>query len=462
VESDIERLRGYSRNINLFWLVILFFSLLIATLSTFLPAPRLLGQPRGWAMLALTLAFALVYWRGFWWSTSRNRYSYWRERVCKPNAIHWGIVLAWALLLGTTVALILLSSNYAWLLFSVYGMSFAVMPLPRSLVLSVPTALIMFTIFGWLPKDTRPETLLATASSVLTFVIISFISYLPYMLLMGRFERERVYAELQRSHRELAEAHRQLEASAARDRELAVLRERGRLARDMHDTLGHSLVLIAVKLEAAQRLRSVDATRADHEIGATQEIVRNTMMELRTSIADLRSAQPPAEPLGEALARLAYEAGARAGWQVTCDVAPEVGPLDVQTAEALLRMGSEALANVERHAHARAVRLVLAREGCAVVLRVEDDGVGILSTNPPREPAPARTPAAVAAAGGKVPGWSAATDSEAPVEISSPPGHYGIRGMRERVSALGGTFAIGPASAGKGTAVEARVPAGSL
>ena len=110
-------------------------------------------------------------------------------------------------------------------------------------------------------------------------------------LLRGRFQRERMFLELQQSHHELEEAHRQLEQAAEHERELAVLRERGRLARDMHDTLGHSLALMTVKLEAAQRLRAVNPDRADHEVAATQAIARDALAELRTAIADLRDAR---------------------------------------------------------------------------------------------------------------------------------------------------------------------------
>jgi len=89
----------------------------------------------------------------------------------------------------------------------------------------------------------------------------------------------------------------------------------------------------------------------------------------------------------------------------------------------------------------------LRREGDDIVLIVADDGVGILTTNPP----PAR-----AAGDGASDGEDAIPDC--------PPGHYGIAGMRERVRALGGAFRIGPsAPAGpargrRGTVVEARVP----
>jgi signal transduction histidine kinase len=205
-------------------------------------------------------------------------------------------------------------------------------------------------------------------------------------------------------------------------RVLAVLRERGRLARDLHDTLGHTLVLVAVKLEAARRLREVDAARADCELAATQEIVRQAMADFRASLDALRAPSQGCEPLALALARRAREAGQRAGWRVIFDVSPEMGGLNDRVHEALLRVGGEALTNAERHAGARTLRLTLQpAPDDTVLLRVADDGVGF--------------------------------DLERQAS-----GRYGIVGMRERVEALRGCFSI-EAGAEGGTVVEARVPA---
>lgn len=124
----------------------------------------------------------------------------------------------------------------------------------------------------------------------------------------------------------------------------------------------------------------------------------------------------------------------------------------------MLRVGLEALTNVEHHARAHSVRLELRRECDDVVLRVIDDGQGVLLTNPPSAP--------VAAASFAQARNESATErlsqAQTPV-ITSAPGHYGITGMRERVTALGGRFHIGPADEqGHGTIVEARVPAPAL
>lgn len=225
---------------------------------------------------------------------------------------------------------------------------------------------------------------------------------------------------------ELRRAKEELERSAAQAEELAVLRERTRLAREMHDSLGHALVLVNVKLEAAERLYARDAGRGAAELGETRALVRGAMADLRRSLENLRAPLPGGQDLAPALRRLAEEVGARARLGVTVEIAPDLDlpALAPELATALWRVAREALTNVERHAAAASVALALCKRGELIVLRVTDDGSGIPPAAPPR------------------------------------PGHYGITGMRERVAALGGALRI-QGRPGGGTVVEAYLPLGA-
>lgn len=466
MSGQIERLRRTGHNMALFWVGIMCVGLAISTFAAFVGRPELLHDWRGPAILVLVAAFAAWYWFGFrvlgagkasFGMMSRDNDEYWRQ--CFGGAerrIHWQSVAYWAVMLAINLALIAFDANFKWVLFAVYGISMFVMTLPQSLWLTVPTVAVIFITLGWIPRSFSPEDWVGFLSGLLIFVIYSATAYMPIFLIRSRFARERMFEQLAQSHRELEEAHQQLAEAAVRDRELAVLRERARLGRDMHDTLGHSLALVAVKLEAAQRLRPVDPDRADHEVVATQTIAREALSELRAAIANLRGPLVASISLGEALSRDARDAAARASWQIVCDVASEASPREERAYEALLRVGSEALANAERHAAASAVRLSLVREGDDVVLRVRDDGVGILATNPPRVASAVRAGAVTADGMGAAP---QELSPASPGEISSPNGHYGITGMRERITSLGGQFAIGPDNDGRGTLVEARIPA---
>ena len=208
---------------------------------------------------------------------------------------------------------------------------------------------------------------------------------------------------------ELKQAKRELESSRQRDAELAVLRERERIARDMHDSLGHALVALTVQLEAVQRLYRVDPERASAQVDQIKTLTRESMDALRRSIAGLRASGLEGRTLGAALTQFCVTVGERSHLDVRCAVASALPELRPELADALWAVAQESLVNVERHARARHVDVTLqpaAGQPGWVELLVRDDGVDI-----------------------------AAGDLE-------QAGHFGVRGMRERMDTLGGVFEI--------------------
>ena len=424
--NELDRLIRRQFWLKLFWMVVTVGLLIFCLASASARTTGLFATWRGAALLLLSAAYA---WRVGWpvWR------SWFHPRLMLPSAEPWHAMRVWGVTLLLTLALFALDPIMGWLCYPLFGMAFTMFEMP----LAVAPGLVSFLLIPATVVANGYATIaeLATPGSLggwaLAFGGYGALTYWPAKMMRDRIRREISMAELEQVHGELQQAHRELEASAEREREMAVLRERGRLARDMHDTLGHALVLIAVKLEAARRLREVDAVRADHELEVTQQIVRDAMTELRASLAALRSPVLERESPGRMLAEFAHEAGQRAGWHVIYDVATDLGDLDEETREALLRVGAEALTNVERHAHARTVTVTLKREGeseadGSIVLRVTDDGVGLAHQE----------------------------DSAAPLVATG----YGITGMRERITALGGRLSVGHGAA-RGTVVEARIPA---
>jgi signal transduction histidine kinase len=220
---------------------------------------------------------------------------------------------------------------------------------------------------------------------------------------------------------QLCAALEELAASAAQREELAVLRERARLARAMHDDLGHALALVSVRLEVAQMLYGRDPERGASELEGTRALVRATTADLRRALADLREPSPAFDRLPEAIQRLADDARARSGLHVECALDAELQPLAPEAREALWYVAREALLNVERHASAQRAVLTLARQGADVLLSVADDGVGL-----------------------------------SPADLGRH-AHYGVIGMRERISAVGGQLELFY-NRPSGTVVQARLP----
>jgi len=103
-----------------------------------------------------------------------------------------------------------------------------------------------------------------------------------HRLVVTSAERAKLIQQLQAAQRELEAAHQ-------REAEISVLRERERLARDLHDSLGHGLVTLNVQLEAAQRLYTVDPAKASALMEEMKNLTRTSMEQLRRSLAGLRT-----------------------------------------------------------------------------------------------------------------------------------------------------------------------------
>jgi signal transduction histidine kinase len=220
---------------------------------------------------------------------------------------------------------------------------------------------------------------------------------------------------------ELAAAKHELELARNREIEFATLRERERLARDLHDNLGHALVTLTVQLEAAQRLLSVDLPRAAQALEEMKTLSRSSTDALRRSLDNLRAPSLGDHSLTQTLESLCADVGRRTALKVDCQIAAGADALPSAVSESLWRVAQEGLTNIERHARAGQAAVRLDLQPQLVVLRVSDDGIGL------------------------------------PPDAENKPGHYGLRGLRERVEGVGGTFSLTTAAA-RGTVVEARVP----
>ena len=190
------------------------------------------------------------------------------------------------------------------------------------------------------------------------------------------------------SFRNIVYRHRLAQAQAEKEK-LAQLAERERIARDLHDLLGHTLSVIVLKSELAARLAERDPARAAAEIREVEQISREALGEVRAAVRGYRGSGLNAE-LGRS--KVALDA---AGVRLEYEGEPLTLPAPVEyVMEMALR---EAVTNVVRHASARSCRLRLGRVGDCFELEVKDDGVGGLG-----------------------------------------PEGSGLTGMRERVRALGG------------------------
>ena len=433
VQTEIEQAnerfwRSFSR-MNYIWIAISLATLIIAAKSTFQAHPAYMHDWHLFAVVALSLVVMGIYVLALF-----------IHSIFKNRQLDWPLPLFLALpfWLGLYIGFLLLSlidNSFSWGFFIVMGVSYGLFASWR-LIVAILIVFVTFDLF---------EGILAWPVSQIDFgglfgVGIAFFSFTVFAIVVQRligerYERNQLLQQLAQAHSELEEAHRRLAESVAQEQELAVLRERTRLAREMHDTVGHALVLISIKLEAARRLRERDPQRCDVELEATAEVARSTMNDLRASIANLRSPVLEREPASRALAAYAREMAQRAGLQVTCDLHPDIEGLSAPVEETVWKVGQEALTNVEKHAHAQHVTLHINRLDGSIFMRISDDGVGL----PPE---------------------LLQCEKNEDQTHASPQGHYGLSGMYERVASMGGHISLhsdaGPTS--RGTTVEVELP----
>jgi signal transduction histidine kinase/ligand-binding sensor domain-containing protein len=199
----------------------------------------------------------------------------------------------------------------------------------------------------------------------------------------------------------------------------AVLRERSRIAREIHDTLAQDFVGVSLQLETAvQMLSASDLAGATEQINQTRILVREGLQDARQSIWELR-ANTTEDTLPTRLTRLG-ERASRTGLVAETSITGAYRPLDTKLESELLRIAQEALTNVIRHAAATSALLKLEYSAHTVTLSIVDDGTGF-----------------------------------EPAEVQGE--HYGLQGMRERAAAIRARFEV-HSSREQGTRIHVAAP----
>lgn len=175
------------------------------------------------------------------------------------------------------------------------------------------------------------------------------------------------------------EARERALAMAADVEALAVVRERNRLAHEIHDSLGHFLTTIHVQLQAARAIHAAHPDRAMESVAKAQGLARDALEEVRRSVSALKVDADPA-PLPERVRELA-EVTDGCGTRVTFDLRGEIRRLRPETEHALFRAAQEGLTNVRKHAGAQSAAVILDySDPSRVRLEVVDDGRGAAET----------------------------------------------------------------------------------
>jgi signal transduction histidine kinase len=188
---------------------------------------------------------------------------------------------------------------------------------------------------------------------------------------------QRARAEVERLLAELKEANSKLREYAAQVEELATAKERNRLAREIHDSLGHYLTVVIVQIEAAMAVMESDRSRSLDGLRKAQSLAQEGLAEVRRSVTALR-ASPTNGSLIDSLATL-FEECRVTGIPTEFQLEGTPRKLSPSAELTLFRAAQEALTNVRKHAQAERANVTLDYSGDNVLLVVHDNGIGTTS-----------------------------------------------------------------------------------
>ncbi|UJF34237.1 sensor histidine kinase [Paenibacillus hexagrammi] len=254
-------------------------------------------------------------------------------------------------------------------------------------------------------------------SQVLYAVLFYTIGISLQRVVSSNEKTETLLAENQRQYQLIHEQNNVLEQYANQIEQLTLVEERNRMARELHDTVGHTFTSVIMGMDAVSYLIEAAPDKAKEKLDVLRDVTRSGLEEVRRSIHQM---MPHGDDmlLSYQLNRLANEFAVHTGTQIRFNTEGQEYELPKQAKLSLIRCLQESLTNAKRHGRAAAVEVRLAYTDDQVTLLIEDDGVGTDRLN----------------AG------------------------FGIGAMQERISALQGTLQIRSAL-GQGTVVSCSIPA---
>ena len=202
--------------------------------------------------------------------------------------------------------------------------------------------------------------------------IVVFMISLLFYILSAITERHRIEEEL----RMASQANRELNSYLALSEKIAEDRERKRIAREIHDTLGHALTGISAGIDAVKVLVDIDTNRAKEQLNNVSVVVRDGIRDVRGSLNKMRPGALENNTLKEALIKIIREYEAISNLEIHLRYEWDNIDLDIAKEDIVFRVIQESITNSVRHGHAKTIWIELLEEEEAYVMTIQDDGIG--------------------------------------------------------------------------------------
>ncbi|EGJ42004.1 sensor histidine kinase [Streptococcus sanguinis] len=201
--------------------------------------------------------------------------------------------------------------------------------------------------------------------------IVVFMISLLFYILSAITERHRIEEEL----RMASQANRELNSYLALSEKIAEDRERKRIAREIHDTLGHALTGISAGIDAVKVLVDIDTNRAKEQLNNVSVVVRDGIRDVRGSLNKMRPGALENNTLKEALIKIIREYEAISNLEIHLRYEWDNIDLDIAKEDIVFRVIQESITNSVRHGHAKTIWIELLEEE-SYVMTIRDDGIG--------------------------------------------------------------------------------------
>lgn len=202
--------------------------------------------------------------------------------------------------------------------------------------------------------------------------IVVFMISLLFYILSAITERHRIEEELRMAF----QANRELNSYLALSEKIAEDRERKRIAREIHDTLGHALTGISAGIDAVKVLVDIDTNRAKEQLNNVSVVVRDGIRDVRGSLNKMCPGALENNTLKEALIKIIREYEAISNLEIHLLYKWDNIDLDIAKEDIVFRVIQESITNSVRHGHAKTIWIELLEEEEAYVMTIQDDGVG--------------------------------------------------------------------------------------
>ena len=232
----------------------------------------------------------------------------------------------------------------------------------------------------WAYYNGETRSLLLGFKNILnSFNTIFFISYTIVLILTEVREKERVLdlnERLNLVNQELRTANEKLEEFARESEKAAETRERNRLAREIHDTLGHSLTGIATGIDACVMLVDIAPEATKEQLKAIANVARQGIKDVRRSVKALRPDALEAMDLKSALIQMMEETKKSTGVEIVYSLETKLKNFNKDEADVIYRILQESITNAIRHGKADKIKVRIEREFQMLKIHVEDNGIG--------------------------------------------------------------------------------------